>query len=410
MSRPAVKHYSATVQPTSPAGNSDVRRHNTAMVLAEVIRRPGLSRAEVAAATGLAKATVSSLVDRLVAARLVGETGPQSATGRGRRGTGLSPSAAGPHGLGVEVGVDYVATCLVDPTGGEHAHRVRPGDNRGRRADDVLADVARAVADARVDAAERGVPVGGLGIAVPGLVDRDSGVVRAAPNLGWSDVDVAAALGGELPVLVDNEANLAAVGELAAGQCPRDFLLVSAEIGVGAGVVLDGAVRRGTHGFTGEIGHVCVDADGPVCSCGARGCLERMAGPAAILADAGVRTRAPLDLALTELAARLSEEDGQALDAVRRAGTRLGLALAGAVNLLDVPAVVLGGGYARLHPWLAEPVGAELDRRVVAARWSPTQVLVSALGARAAVLGAGQAALREILSDPDTYIRRVTTA
>lgn len=398
------------MQPTSPAGNSDVRRHNTAIVLAEVTRRPGLSRAGVAAATGLAKATVSSLVDRLVAARLVDETGPQSATGRGRRGTGLTPSPSGPHGLGVEIGVDYVATCLVDPTGGEHAHRVRPGDNRGRPAADVLADVAAAVEAATADAAGRGVPVGGLGVAVPGLVDGVTGVVRAAPNLDWSDVDVAAALGGELPVLVDNEANLAAVGELAAGLDTPDFVLVSAEIGVGAGVVLDGAVRRGTHGFSGEIGHVCVDANGPVCSCGARGCLERVAGPEAILADAGVRTRAPLDLALAELATLLSEEDDMALAAAARAGTRLGLALAGVVNLLDVPAVVLGGGYARLHPWLAEPLRAELDSRVVAARWSPTRVLVSALGSKAAVYGAGQAALREILSDPDTYVRRVTPA
>ncbi|UVS80006.1 ROK family transcriptional regulator [Actinokineospora sp. UTMC 2448] len=398
------------MRPTSPAGNSDVRRHNTAMVLAEVLRRPGLSRAGVAAATGLAKATVSSLVDRLVAARLVDESGPQSATGRGRRGTGLVPSPTGPHGLGVEIGVDYVATCLVDPTGGEHAHRVRPGDNRGRPPAEVLAAVNRAVRSAKADAGRRGVAVGGLGVAVPGLVDRVSGVVRAAPNLGWSDVDIPAALGAELPVLVDNEANLAAVGELATGELAgtRDFVLVSAEIGVGAGVVLDGAVRRGTHGFTGEIGHVCVDPDGPVCSCGARGCLERMAGPAAILADAGVTAAsAPLDRPLADLAGRLAAADPAALAAVRRAGVRLGIALAGVVNLLDVPAVVLGGGYARLHDWLAGPLGEELDRRVIAAQWSPTTVLVSALGGKAAVYGAGQAALREILADPDTYIRRV---
>ncbi|MGW5054303.1 ROK family protein [Actinokineospora sp. NPDC004072] len=398
------------MQPTSPAGNSDVRRHNTAMVLAAVLQRPGLSRAGVAAATGLAKATVSSLVDRLVAARLVDESGPLSATGRGRRGTGLVPARGGPHGLGVEIGVDYVATCLVDPTGGEHAHRVRAGDNRGRPPADVLAAVRRAVAAAKSDARRRGVAVGGLGVAVPGLVDRASGVVRAAPNLGWSDVDVAAALGAELPVLVDNEANLAAVGELATGGLAgtRDFVLVSAEIGVGAGVVLDGAVRRGVHGFSGEIGHLCVEPDGPVCSCGARGCLEAVAGPAAILADAGVPVRsAPLDRPLAELVGRLAAADPAALAAVGRAGARLGTALAGVVNLLDVPAVVLGGGYARLAEWLADPLRAELDRRVVAAQWSPTAVLVSGLGGKAAVHGAGQAALGEILSDPDTYIRRV---
>jgi predicted NBD/HSP70 family sugar kinase len=393
------------VQPTSPAGNSDVRRHNTAIVLTEATREPGRSRAEIAAATGLAKATVSSLVDRLVAARLLAETGPQSATGRGRRGTALTPSPRGPHGLGVEIGVDYIATCLVDPTGGEHAHRVHPADNRDRTPADVLASVRAAITAAESDAGHREAPIGGLAVAVPGLVDHDTGIVRAAPNLNWSDVDVPAALGR--PALVDNEANLAAVGELAVGLDTRDFLMVSAEIGVGAGLVLDGQVRRGTNGFSGEIGHACVDASGPLCSCGARGCLESMAGPAAILADAGVRMRAPLDLAITELVDRLSTGDSRAVAAVASAGTRLGLALAGAVNVLDVPVVVLGGGYAKLHPWLAESVAAELTSRVVANRWSPTRVVPSALGPKAAVRGAGQAALRQILDDPDTYIRGV---
>lgn len=399
------------VQPTSPAGHSDVRRHNTAVVLSAVARRPGLSRAGVAAATGLAKATVSSLVDRLVAAGLLDETGPQAAAGRGRRGTGLTLSPRGPHGLGLEIGVDYVATCLVDPTGVEHSHRVRPGDNRGRPPSRVLAKVVRAVRAALEEAATRGVAVGGIGVAVPGLVDRATATVRAAPNLGWSDVDLADRLPDlALTLSVDNEANCAAIGELHAGGLGpiRDFVLVSGEIGVGAGVVLDGAILPGVRGFSGEIGHMCVDASGPRCSCGARGCLERMAGPEAILASAGVpESDGPLDGRLAELECRLSQGDERSLSVVTRAGEYLGVALAGVVNVLDVPAVVLGGGYSRLHPWLAPAIEAELRRRVIGARWAPTKVFASTLGTRAAVHGAARTALGRILSDPDSYVRGV---
>src|SRR6266581_4352529 len=108
----------------SPAGQHTVRRHNSALVLRAVADDPGVSRAAIAARTGLAKATVSSLVDRLIGADIVAETGPVARIGRGRSGTGLRLSSTGPHGLGVEIGVDYLATCLVDLTGRMHAHRM----------------------------------------------------------------------------------------------------------------------------------------------------------------------------------------------------------------------------------------------------------------------------------------------
>ncbi len=392
------------MQPSSPAGQRDVRRHNTGVVL-DAITAGGLSRAGVAAATGLAKATVSSLVDRLVAAGLVDETGPEARTGRGRRGTGLSLSRSGPHGLGLEIGVDYVATCLIDPTGGERAHRVRAADNRGQRPSRVLAKAARAAGAALAEADALGVAVCGVGIAVPGLVDRRSGVLLAAPNLGWPAVDVADRLRAclpEVPTVIDNEANCAAVGELWHGAVGRDFVLVSGEIGIGAGIVRDGAVFTGVRGFSGEIGHLCVDPAGPACPCGARGCLERLAGLEAMLT--GSRTPGEPPAGLDELVRRASEQDGPAVAAVTAAGRWLGIALAGVVNVLDIPTVVLGGSYARLAPWLAPPLRAELDTRVVGAPWSPVEVRPAALGPRAAARGAARMAVQHILADPDPFV------
>ncbi|HEX3648888.1 MAG TPA: ROK family transcriptional regulator, partial [Pseudonocardiaceae bacterium] len=342
---------------TEPAGQHTLRRHNAALVLRTVLDSPGVSRAAIAARTGLAKATVSSLVDQLIAADLVAETGLVVRQGRGRRSTGLAASPTGPHGLGVEIGVDYLATCLVDLAGRVHEHTVRAGDNRTRTPAMVLGAAARAITTALHAADVLGVPVGGIGIAVPGLVESGTGRLRIAPNLGWRDLDIAAGVrewidAPGLPVLVGNEADLAAAAELGnAPDGPRDFVMVTGEIGIGAGLVVDGRPFTGVGGYSGEIGHLTVDPAGPECACGSRGCLERLAGLDAIMREAGVwagsDVRPPAEV-LDTLVGRLRQADTEALGAVRAAGRWLGIALASVINVVDVPCVVLGGTYAEL--------------------------------------------------------------
>ena len=391
----------------SPAGQHTLRRHNSALVLRAVLDAPGVSRAAIAARTGLAKATVSALVDRLIAADLVAETGPVLRPGRGRRSTGLAPSGTGPHGLGVEIGVDYLATCLVDLTGEVHAHRIKAGDNRSRPPSRVLGAAVRAINTALRDAR---VPIGGIGIAVPGLVESATGRLRLAPNLGWRDLDIAGVVSAridrpDLPVLVGNEADFAAAAELGRSPGQRDFILVSGEIGIGAGLVVDGRPFTGVRGFGGEIGHLTVDPSGPECTCGSRGCLERLAGLDWIMREAGVwQDDCPPAETLGRLIDRLTGDDPLAVPAVRAAGRWLGVALASVINVVDVPCVVLGGSYAELAPWLREPLAAELDRRVVSAAWSPVRVTSSTLGSSAAVRGAGAAPVQAIIADPDGYL------
>lgn len=375
-----------------------MRRHNSALVLGAIADAPGSSRADVAARTGLTKATVSSLVDRLITADLVVEGAVAVRSGPGRPGTALHLSPSGPHGLGVEIGVDYLATRLIDLTGTVRKRWVQTVDNRSPSPARVLTRVAKAVRTALAE----DVRVGGVGVAVPGLVESATGILRVAPNLGWREVDLRGELCrraelGDLPVLVGNEANFAALAELWHGIGTRNFVHVSGEIGIGAGIVVDGGLFEGVLGFGGEIGHVLVDPRGPVCACGARGCLERLAGQEEILREAGVSTP-------DQLLALLAEDNGQAVTAVVSAARWLGIALAGVVNLLDVPTVVLGGTFARLEPWLRAPLVAELDQRVVSAAWSPVDVLAASLGAEAAVHGAAGSAVRAILADPDAYI------
>ncbi|MET0237098.1 MAG: ROK family transcriptional regulator [Kibdelosporangium sp.] len=384
-----------------PAGQHTVRRHNSALVLGAIADSPGISRAGVAARTGLTKATVSSLVDRAIAADLVVDGEPARREGPGRRGTALSLSPAGPHGLGVEIAVDYIATCLVDLTGAVSRRRIRSADNRSQPPNRVLVKVARAI---RTAVAESPVRVGGVGVAVPGLVESSSGFLRSAPNLGWRDVDIQAELRertdlADLPIIVGNEANFAALSEMWSGghEELRDFVHVSGEIGIGAGIVMNGALFEGVRGFGGEIGHLPVDSKGPQCSCGARGCLETMAGQDAILRQADAPD-------IDELIARLQNNDRKALTAVRSVARWLGTALSNVVNLLDLPTIVLGGTYARIEPWLHDLLQEELELRVVSAAWSPMRIVQSTLGTEAAVRGAASSAVRAIVADPDPFI------
>ncbi|MGD9955021.1 MAG: ROK family protein [Candidatus Nanopelagicales bacterium] len=390
-----------------PTDQADVRRHNAGLVLAAVGAGP-VSRAEVAAQTGLTRATVGSIVDELLAAGLVSEQGTREPRGVGRPGTDLALDPSGGAGVGVEINVDGLAAVVVDLTGDVRHRAARPGDQRGKPAGTVLRAAARLVDDALRAASTEGLAVRGIGVAVPGLVDLEASVLRVAPNLGWSDVPVLDRMRAASSVVwprasLDNEANLAALGELwAGGHTGTDsFVLVNGDVGVGAGVVLDGRLHRGTRGFGGELGHLTVAPDGPECRCGARGCLEQVAGLDWILRSAGLRTStSPGADATPTLLAALADGEPRAVAAVEDAGASLGVGVAAIVNLFDVDAVVLGGVYAPLFPWLEAPVRAAVERRVLSARWAPISVTASRLGRDAAVVGAARSALREVLTDP----------
>ncbi|MFJ4714369.1 ROK family protein [Streptomyces sp. NPDC088785] len=382
-------------RPGTPDTQQAMRRRNLSRVLHTVAAEGPLSRAMVAQRIGLTRAAVSTLVDELTRAGLLEELGPQRPGGVGRPGSALAVSGRGPAGLGAEVGVDHLAVCAVDLSGTVRARAERRVDNRGRAPKPVLAELARLVDQVSVQAREAGLRPAGLAVAVPGLVGRDTHTVVRAPNLDWHDTDVAALLPVDAPLTVDNEANFGALAELwLADGSPADFLHVSAEIGIGAALVVDGRLLRGTRGFAGELGHVPVRPEGPACPCGGRGCLEQYAGEGAVLRAAGI---APGPDRVSLLAERAGDGDTATRKALRGAGTALGIALTGAVNLLDPRAVVLGGALSRLAPWLLPPLERELTRR----RAAPADgVLVSALGPDGPLLGAAHSVVRAVLDDP----------
>jgi predicted NBD/HSP70 family sugar kinase len=388
------------------ADQSTVRRANLATVLRHVAAHGPCSRAQVAAATGLTRSTVSSLVAELLELDLLAEASstPGAPRGVGRPGLALELSGV-VVGLGLEVNVDYLAVSVEDLRGSVRNELRVYGDNRGAQPGPVLdrlAELAREAADAVRRDGHRCV---GTCLAVPGLVEPESGRLVVAPNLGWSGIDVGAGMRDRLgiAVRVENEANLATLAEHWSGAARghADVVCIFGEVGIGGGILIGGRLFHGGGGFGGELGHVTVDPRGGPCACGNDGCLETKAGVEAIAAAAGIPTAAVRTRSLAdEVARRCADGDPAALAAVAEAGSWLGIGLAGVCNVLDPEAVVLGGCFGLLAPWLADDVAAALRKRSLAARSSGVRVLGSALGEGAAVRGAAALPLRAVLERP----------
>lgn len=385
---------------------ANLREHNLGLVLDLIVRAPRPpSRAEIATATGLTRATVSVLVDRLIAGHLVTELDPLPAQRAGRPAVPLVPTAGTVAGVGLEVNVDYLAVRVQDLTATQLAGRIETGDFRRSDPATVLHRLAELFAAVVQDR-----PVAAVCVAVPGLVDRVGGVLRLAPNLGWRDVDVAAVLTSHpalqaVAVRIDNEATLGARAEVEVRRDGGSFIYVSGEVGIGGALVQDGAVHSGRHGWSGEIGHTAVDPDGPPCACGSSGCLEQYAGKDALFAAAGLDQ----DLPVTALIEQVDGGDGRARAAVDTAARALGIALANAINLVDVDTVVLGGIYRPLAPLLTPGISAQLRRRVLSAPWRQVTLDPASAQEPAALHGASWAALSTVLDDPDGWLGLLPT-
>ncbi|GAA2423529.1 ROK family transcriptional regulator [Streptomyces macrosporus] len=400
----------------APTTQQEMRRRNLARVLHAVADGGPLSRAAVATRIGLTRTAVSTLVDELLGAGLLVELGPGRSGTPGRPGTALALSDRGPCGIGAEIGVDHLAVCAVDLRGEVRARVAVDSANRDSDPAPVLRRLAALVREVAEEVRGERLRPAGLAVAVPGLVARGTTTVVQAPNLGWTDLDLAPHLRGDdvlgadagAVCAVDNEANLGALAELWLGghtPPPEDFVHVSAEIGIGAAIVVGGELLRGTRGFAGELGHVPVRPEGRPCACGGIGCLERYAGEEAVLRAAGLDPRAiaadhPGPGARIDLLAGRAEGGDRAVRrALDEAGTALGTALTGTVNLLDPQTVVLGGALARLAPWLLPALERELDRRIA----GPPPVAVSRLGPDGPLLGAAHSVVRAVLDDPPVH-------
>lgn len=397
---------------SGPADRTGLRRANLALLVRTLREHGQISRAQLAVHSGLSKATVSSLVGDLAQRGLVRPAGT-AAGGQGRPGELVELRPAAACGIGLDLHVEHLGATVVDLTGEVVLRRRIACDvpaSGPERVLDLLSDVLTGVLG---DVRARGGWVVGATAAVPGLVDTDGAVVRFAPRLRWREVTLRDGLAARTGLALDffdadNDANLAALAEHHVGAAAGldDFVYLTGDHGVGAGVVSRGELVRGHLGYAGEVGHMMLDPLGPWCSCGRRGCWETQVGLGALLhacatPDDPVRDPAlDPDARMAMVRARAETGDRRTLDALHQIGAALGAGVAVLVNLLNPAAVVLGGYFAALPEWLVEPVRSQVAARVLAEGAGGATVVASRLGFRAPATGGAVHALRRVLDDP----------
>ncbi|MBW8803164.1 MAG: hypothetical protein AUG49_02985 [Catenulispora sp. 13_1_20CM_3_70_7] len=370
-------------------------------VLALLARRGPLSRAQIAELLGMSPATITQSTKRLLAEGLLVQQAPRpSVAGRPSIPLALVPESA--HAVGIQVAHEHV-TGVISQLDAEVVHSFRRDfDPAAPRALATLTALIRAEID---ELERRGLPLSGVGVAVPGIVEPETGTLRMSVRLGWTGLPLAARLRETLgvPVFVDNDISAVTAAErlYGPGADEADFLLAAIGQGIGLGMVLDGAPYRGAAGAAGEFGHMPVQTDGPPCACGNRGCLESSVSTEALLRDARAAGIVSGEADLDDLDAAARDGDRAAVELLEAAGTLLGRALAGVINLLGPTSVVVIGEITVLWHHLDGPLRRVLlehllpavrETRIEVRPWDDQLIAVSA--ARV-VLGAPLAAHRQ---------------
>lgn len=334
--------------------------------------------------------------------------------------------------VGVDLGGTKIATVLVDLDGNVVARDTRPtlaeegADAVIQRIIDSVKGVAASVTPAsagpdegdgavRAEAGsagsgEFGLPLVGVGIGSPGPIERATGTVLFAPNLAWDHVPIVSLLEKALrvPVYLDNDANLAGLGEARQGAARGydNVVYVTVSTGIGGGIIADGKVYHGSHDAAGEVGHMAIVPDGPSCGCGGRGCWEALASGTAMARRAREGLRAGAESSLNvggpsgidgitaaDVAEAAAAGDAFARRIIDETAVYLGIGVGNIINLLDPDIVVIGGGVSRIGEPLFVPLRAEAERRTVPGIRGKARIVPAGLSQDSGVLGAAALAL-----------------
>ncbi|MQM25586.1 ROK family transcriptional regulator [Glycomyces albidus] len=395
---------------------ADTRMPTLAVVLDLIRARGSASRVELAEATGLTQATMTHAVRKLMQLGLVHEVGTAPASrGTPRRLLGIKADACSMVGIQFDT---YSATgVVVDPAGTVVAQRELPAPGQ-RPPQEVVADLAEGVRLLLKDAAVPRERVLGIGLATYGPQDREAGVLLTPqPTPEWQGHPLATSLSAAtgFPVAVENDATAAGIGVQTLGgsasSSASSFAVVYMSGGIGAGLILDGQPYRGVTSNGLELGHISVDALGPPCHCGNRGCLDEIAGPITTTAQARAdpalahRIAPGADPLAGFLAVALAALDGDPVAAglIDTSAQRLAVATVTLVNLFDIGRVVLAGkAFTDIGPVYRDALQTVLDRAVFMRHVHPVQVELASDVTQAAAVGAAAVVLRDLLESPDT--------
>ncbi|WP_240643840.1 ROK family transcriptional regulator [Antribacter gilvus] len=378
---------------STSGSQTSLREANRGRIVEAVKRFGGLTQVELAEATGLSTATVSTIVKELTGAGVV-DTHTTSRSGR--RATRVTIARRVGLVAGVHVGHRHLRVALSDLGLEVVADQQLPLPS-DHRVDTTLDRTALLIVDLLERVGADLDELLGVGVALPAPVDSATGMISVRGTMrGWDDLHIGQVLSKRLarPVFVDNDANLGALAEhdLGAARTHSDSVYVRVSYTTGAGIILNDHLHRGFAGTAGEIAHVQVDPQGQICRCGNRGCLDTVTGEAALL---GLLRTSHGDLTLRDVVTLCREGDPGCNRAVADAGHRVGLVVAGLVTVLNPQVVVVGGELARAGDTLIDALRETMSRQALPNRIAPLEVVASELGDRAEMLGALALARRE---------------
>lgn len=396
----------------------DLRNHNLSVTLDTLLRaQKPMSRADLAKETGLTKATLSLLASMLIESGVVQEGEPVVSTTYGRPSTPLEIRGGSIAGIGLQINTDGYGCLALDLNGDTLGREWVSEDMTGTDPYEIFAKLDAMTFPLESRLKRRGCKVVGAGFALPGIVTDDMWLL-VARNLGWENVNLTRFnVVRRLDVVAGNEAKMAAIAQIPGYATERapflnvvdrtdSFIYLSTDIGIGGAVVRDGEVVMGSHGFAGEIGHLSVAMDGPLCSCGRHGCLEAFAGRRALVEAAGIAEDgdATSSEAIDMFLQRWRAGDSDVAKVVDQAVDALVSAIASAVNLVDVDTVLLGGLWTHFGDELATVLEGRLRSEILGYPNVKIRVFVPPVALHPSLYGAAEMGLRRFIENPLGYM------
>lgn len=391
-----------------------VKQINKSIVLNTIRKKEVISRAGIAEFTGLNKSTVSLLVDELIKEGLVKEIGLGESKG-GRKPIMLTINDEGGCVIGVDLGVNYILVVLTDLIGNvlwEKKIDVKLGEGK----EEVIDLLMQLVEDAMGNAPRTVNGIMGIGIGVPGIVDFRKGLVLMAPNLNWRDVPLKEMMERrfQIRVYIDNEANVGAVGEKWFGigvEC-SNFVYVSAGIGIGTGIIINGELYRGASGLAGEIGHVTINIHDELCSCGNIGCWENYASERALLnymraqlkqgkRDDYINSESVGDLNALRIIDFAHKGSTIAIEGLKEIGRYLGVGIVNLINTFNPEMIIIGNTLSLAENIILPEILDEVSKKCFIYKYRDVKIRTSKLNLHAGAMGAAALVISKLFAQPE---------
>ena len=387
---------------------------NRSIVLNFIRQERSISRADIAQRTNLSRSAVSNIINSLLREGIVQESGIGESKG-GRRPIMVNFNHSAGQALGIDVGASHLLAIATDLDGNITASVSSPfsidiGPERALPI--IINQVRELLACSQLTLTK----VVGMGIGVPGPLDYTTGKVIAPPIMpGWDSFPLREYLSQEfnMPVLIENDANLGAAAEHWRGAAVQwqNVAYVKIGTGIGCGLMVDGKIYRGQRGSAGEIGHITITRDGPPCRCGSYGCLESMAAEPAIINRTKLAIRAGRSTTINEytetdeleichLGQAATNGDQLALELINDAGRYIGIAISNLINLFNPGVIVLGGVVSTLGELLLQPIRETVKIRSLVSNYQDTQIIIGQIGREDVALGAATLVLQEVFQGP----------